>query len=203
MRFAIILAIFSVFQVNSFAQDTDHLTEAEIAAAVAARPDVGFTSIMDAGFLTPTLCNAQMPTVSIFTPIGWINAQSYNAKKQFLPYHAQPEDTLRALTVVTRGCAGGTPSGPTCDSITRVIVLSDKTGSTVIEAILSRPMPTTWHNGFGATSTCSSMISKFDMKDIEKARNTKGEFIVATFAGATPLKSFTVKPKHLKSLGLK
>jgi hypothetical protein len=81
---------------------------------------------MDAGFMTPTLCGAQMPSEAIFTPEGWINVQGALARKQYLPFRPGPDDTIRALRVISKGCANGSPAGPVCDSITRVALLSDK-----------------------------------------------------------------------------
>jgi hypothetical protein len=48
----------------------DHLSAEEVEAAVAAKPDVGFAFIEDAGFVTPSMCQAQMPSESVFTPTG-------------------------------------------------------------------------------------------------------------------------------------
>lgn len=180
----------------------DHLSSDEIRAATALKPGSGFVAIMDSGFLTPSLCKAQMPEEFIYTPEGWLNALSINARHQYLPFNPQPEDTLRALTIISQGCASGTLSGPACDSITRVVLLSDKDGSVVIEAVDSHPRSSTWQNGFGATAACSSLVSKFTMADVQKARNEKGEFLIATFDGATHLKTYTVKSRFIKKLGL-
>jgi hypothetical protein len=104
-----VYALLLLFSVSiALAQSPDHLSDAEIAAAIAARPDTGFVNIEEMGFTTPSLCKAQMPSEAIFTPAGWLNAQSINAKKQYLPFHPTPDDTLRVLTVVSKGCANGT-----------------------------------------------------------------------------------------------
>ena len=141
MRYLALLLVSVSF---AFAQSPDHLTDAEVAAAVAARPDSGFVYIEDMGFATPSLCKAQMPSEALFTPAGWINAQSVNAKKQYLPYHPTPDDTLRVLTVLSKGCANGTAAGPACDTISRVALLSDKSGSVVVEAISQHPLTQAW-----------------------------------------------------------
>ena len=39
------------------------------------------------------------------------------------------------------------------------------------------------------------------MEDVAKVRSAKGEFLIVTFSGSTLLKRYTVKQKHLKSLG--
>ena len=40
------------------------------------------------------------------------------------------------------------------------------------------------------------------MDDVKRVQNGKGEFLIATFNGATLLKIYTVKDKHIKKLGL-
>ena len=186
----------------TWAQSPDHLSDTEVAAAVAARPDTGFVSIEDMGFTTPSRCKAQMPSESIFTAAGWVNAQSINAKKQYLQYQPTPDDTLRVLTVVSRGCATGTTAGPVCDTITRAALLSDKGGNVVVEAISQRPLAQSWHNAYGATAECSELVSEFSLADVQKVRNSKGEFLIVTFNGVQLLKTYAVKEKHIKKLGL-
>jgi len=186
----------------ALSQAPDHLSAEEIAAAIAARPNTGFAYIEDSGFTTPSLCQAQMPSESIFMPEGWINALSQNAKKQYTQYVPTPNDTLRVLTVISKGCANGTPSGPVCDTITRAVLLSDRAGAVTAEAVSQHAMAQAWQNGFGASASCSSLVSQFSMDDVRRVRNGKGEFLIATFNGVTLLKIYTVKQKYLKQLGL-
>jgi len=40
------------------------------------------------------------------------------------------------------------------------------------------------------------------MDDVTRVRNDKDEFLIATFSGATLLKIYAVKDKHIKKLGL-
>lgn len=183
-------------------QSVDRLSDQEIAAAAVGPPNQGFVSMVDEGLLTPSLCSAQMPSESIFTPTGWIHAQSVHAKRQYLPFKPTPEDTQRVLTVISKGCANGRPSGPTCNSITRVALLSDKGGRVVVEPVDTHPQSSTWQNGYGATVTCTTLVSRFSMSDLKKVRNSKGEFLIVTFSGNTTLKAYTVKQKHIKKLGL-
>jgi len=82
------------------------------------------------------------------------------------------------------------------------VLLSDKSGTRKAEALIERPISQSWQNGFGATASCASLLSKFAMADLDKIRNAKGEFLIATFSGATPLKVFTVKEKYAKRLGI-
>jgi hypothetical protein len=188
---------------TAFAQEpnADHLSDAEIAAAIAAKPNTGFVFIEEMG-LGASNCKAQMPSEAIFTPEGWINAQSINARKQYIPFHPTAEDTARVLTVISRGCATGTLAGPVCDTISRVALLSDKSGSVVVEAMSTNPLTQTWQNGFGASAACTALVSRFSMAEVQKVRKGKGEFLIATFNGAQLLKLYTVKEKHLKKLGL-
>ncbi|MGA7929801.1 MAG: hypothetical protein WCA20_27885 [Candidatus Sulfotelmatobacter sp.] len=143
-----------------------------------------------------------MPSETIFTPAGWLNAQSVNAKKQYLPFLPSPEDTLRVLTVISKGCANGTAAGPVCDTISRVALLSDKSGKVVVESISQRPLTQSWQNGYGASAACSALVSQFSLADVQKVRNAKGEFLIATFNGAQLLKLYTAKEKHIRKLGL-
>lgn len=180
----------------------DHLSQAEIEAAVAAKPATGFVEISDMATLLTSACKAQNPTEFLYTPEGWVNALSMGAKRQYLPFRPTPDDTIRALTIISRGCAAGTPAGPVCDSITRVALLSDKGGSVIIEALSSKSLPATWQNGFGASAACTSLVSKFSMADVQRVKNAKGEFLIATFSGSTLLKTYTVKEKFIKKLGM-
>jgi hypothetical protein len=202
MRGSVVILFFSILVCVVRAQAPDHLSDQEIAAAVGARPDTGFVYIEDMGFATPSQCGAQMPSEAVFTPAGWLNAQSMNAKKQFLPFHPTMDDTLRVLTVISKGCASGTVAGPVCDTISRVALLSDKNGKVVVEAISQNPLSQSWQNGFGASAVCSALVSRFSLEDVQKVRNTKGEFLIATFNGTQLLKIYTMKEKHIKKLGL-
>jgi hypothetical protein len=138
----------------------------------------------------------------MFTPIGWLNAQNLIAKGQFLPFHPSPDDTLRALTIVSKGCASGTASGPVCDTISRAALLSDKAGTIVVESVTQRPIAKAWQNGYGASASCGALVSAFLLSDVQRVRNGKGEFLIATFSGTQLLKIWTVKEKHTKKLAL-
>jgi hypothetical protein len=198
IRFAAVLAL--SISICAWAQSPDHLSETEIAAAIAAPPNTGFVQIEDAGFSTPSRCNAQMPSESLFTPTGWLNARNLGAKKQYIQFHPTSDDTLRALTILSKGCAGGVP--PSCDTISRVALLSDKAGEVVVEAISQRSLSQTWQNAYGASASCSGVVSLFSLSDVQKVQNAKGEFMIATFSGPHLLKVYTVKEKHIQKLGL-
>jgi hypothetical protein len=180
----------------------DHLSANEIQAAIEAQPDTGFVFIEDAGFSTPSQCQAQMPSESIFTPSGWINAMSRNAKKQYSRYVPSEIDSERVLTVLSKGCANGSQAGPVCETITRVVLLSDKAGTVTAEAVSENPLLQAWQNGYGASASCSSLVSRFSMADVQRVRNGKSEFLIATFDGTRLLKIYTVKEKYIRKLGL-
>ena len=180
----------------------DYLSQPEIASALSDGSGKGFVHIEDMGFVTPSRCEAQMPGLSVFTPQGLLRALSQSARKQYRKFTPDPEDTLKTLTVISYGCATGTSAGPVCESITRTTLLSDKGGRMVVEAIAQNPLPQSWQNGFGATAACSSLVSKFSLSDVQRVRNKKGEFLVATFNGPRLLKIYTVKEKHVKELGM-
>lgn len=195
------------FMSSAYAQSADHLSGNEVKAALADKAGTGTAMIIDAG-LGAAACNVQFPTLFLYAPTGWLQSLSINARKQYPPFSPKPEDTLRALTIIAQGCASsesltGTAHAPTCDSITRVALLSDKAGKVVIEALVSEPLAAqSWQNGFGARAACSSLVSRFTLSDVEKVRNDKGEFLVATFNGAQRLKIYTVKQKFIRQLGL-
>ena len=130
---------------------SDHLSDEEINAAVGAKPASGFAWIEDMSFASSS-CTAQNPALFVYTPSGWLNSLSRDARKQFLPFKPAPEDRLRALTIIAHGCAAGTAAGPVCDSITRVALLSDPNGTIVSEAVTSHSVTQSWQNGFGATA---------------------------------------------------
>jgi len=188
----------ALLAISAFGQG--YLSQAEIASAVAAPPNTGFVFIEDGGFTTPSLCEAQMPSIALFTPFGWLNALSQNAKKQLLDYVPKQEDTRRVLTVVSKGCVGKTMND-TLQSITRVVVLSVD-HQKKLEPVESHPLPSSWQNSYGATATTSNLVSKFSMEDLKKIQSKDGEFIVATMNGSGITKMYTVKPKHLKKLGI-
>jgi hypothetical protein len=56
---------------SALAQTPDHLSADEVKTAVSAKPDSGFVLIADAGFTTPSLCNAQMPGIFISLLSGY------------------------------------------------------------------------------------------------------------------------------------
>jgi hypothetical protein len=200
--FVVICAIASCcIALASQTPPADHLSSAEIAAAEASS---GGVVEIDAGYLANSNCKGQPPSEKIFTPTGWLSTMSRQAKKQFLPYNPTADETARVLTVISKGCVAPTQAGPSCDSITRVVLISDKAGTVVVEAISQQPITQTWQNGYGAASSCAStQISRFPLADVKKVQNDKGEFMIATFNGATLLRIYKVTAKNVKDdLGL-
>lgn len=188
---------------SSYAQIADHLTGKEIETALSSPPNSGFVNIADMSFGTPSSCRAQMPSESIFTPEGWINVQNVLAKNQFINYRPSDDDTARVLRIISKGCASGSLAGPVCDTITRVVLLSDKHSSSAVEAVNEHPFDQQWQNGFGASASCRSLVSEFLMDDVRKVQKPDGTFVIATFSGAQILKMYVVKEKYIKKLSLK
>lgn len=201
-RFAALLICLASAAVYVHGQSLNYLSPEEVTSAESTALGNGFVSIQDLTFATPSLCQAQMPSESIFTPVGWIAARAANARKTYTTYTPTQEDTARVLTVLSKGCASGTPSGPACESITRVVLLADKEGSQKVEPLDEKPMNQAWQNGFGASTSCSGLVSRFPLSDIKRVQNSKGEFLIATFDGTTLLKIYAVKEKHLRKLGI-
>jgi hypothetical protein len=143
----------------AFTQSSDSLSPEEVAAAVAQKAGSGFVKM--APGLWKQIWLAQWPSIWIYTPEGWLNALNVRDHKQFLAFAPTPTDTLRALTIISQGCASGTSAGPQCESITRVALLSDPKGQVVVGAIKNEPRTQAWQNGFGASAACSALVSKF------------------------------------------
>jgi hypothetical protein len=179
----------------------DQLSPEEIAAAEASPSDIGVVSL--GASITHRLgCSDRAPSESIYTPAGWLSTMSRQAKKQFLPYNPTLDETARVLTVISRGCVGATPAGPFCESITRSALLSDKTGTIVVEAVAQQPYTQTWHNGYGAATSCTFLLSRFLLSDVKKVQQANGEFMIATFNGSALLEIYTVEERQVKKLGL-
>lgn len=120
MRHIYVLLLFSILISPVWAQAPDHLPDEEIAAAVTDSTDIGFSDAEDMGVTNPNSCQAQMPSASVFTPTGWIRVQSQRTKRMHIPSHPTEEDTLRVLTIISKGRASGTSFLPVCDTINRV-----------------------------------------------------------------------------------
>jgi hypothetical protein len=105
--------------------------------------------------------------------------------------------------IVAQGYAGKTIAEG-CTSITRIVLLSDRSGGIVEEAYLSEPLDETWRNNFGATNSCQQLRAKFSLDSVKKVKAAapNGEFLVAVFAGAVNTKMYKIKHKHQAKLGL-
>jgi len=146
---------------------------------------------------------AQTPSISLYLPDAILAIESESARKQFLRYEPTDEDRERALTVVAEGYVGETVSEG-CVSITRVILLSDPSGTTVKEAYRSEALGSTWRNAFGTSNYCEALRAKFAMEDVREVQTAAkdGEFYIAVFAGAVNTKVYKIKRKHQSKLGL-
>jgi hypothetical protein len=148
---------------------------------------------------------AQSPSITILMPEAIITQHSRFARKQFLTYRPGPEETQRAVVIIAEGIALGSTSGPQCSSITRIAILSDRSGKAVAEADSSEATTENWQNGFGATSECLSLRARFSIIDVRrvKANAANGEFMVAVFyANVADPRVFKIKKRYLKKLGL-
>jgi|SRR5581483_8365966 len=198
---ALIVALFLCFEYSAWSQ-VSQLSPSEVQAAIEAKPNAGFVDLINMSLFTPSECRAQMPEEDIFTPTGWLHALSINSRKQYRDFNPSDEDKGRYLTVISKGCASGSISGPVCDTITRVVILSDKDGTDKAEAIKERPLSQSWQNGFGASATCSGLVSKFDLSEVQKIVAMHQELFIATFSGSRLLKVYRVKKRDIKQLGL-
>lgn len=194
----------------------DHLTPAEIQDALASRSKKGHAELLDMGaiFAHDLTGGAghgvQIPSLDLYMPEAWLRSEAESARKQYKAFQPSAEDTLRALTIIAKGLSSTKSetddalSGPTCNSVTRVVLINGKNGEAVAEAVNVHLYDATVGNIFGATAPCSFLMAKFLLSDVERveAAAPKGEFLVALFSGATPLKFYKIKKYDLKELGL-
>lgn len=145
----------------------------------------------------------QVPIITLYMPEAVLAMRAESAKKQFTAYEPTEEDKRQSLMIVAQGYAG-TTIAEGCTSITRIVLLSDPSGSVVKEAYLSDPLDETWRNGFGATNQCQSLRAKFSLDDVRKVKAAapNGEFLVAVFSGTVNTKMYKIKKKHQSKLGL-
>jgi len=92
-----------------------------------------------------------------------------------------------------------------CESVTRVILLSDPSGRIVREAYRSSTQSEAWQNAFGATNHCQSLTAKFSLEDLQQVRAAAEdrEFYIAVFSGSVRTKIYKIKRKYQDKLGLK
>jgi hypothetical protein len=179
------------------------LSKEEITAAIQGSGKNHWVRIDDAGLMAAQGAMGTLPHIVLFMPEATIAAAHEEARKQFLPYAPSDEDVKRSLTVLAQGYVGNTYQEG-CASITRVVLLSDPTGSVVEESYLSEPGTEAWANGFGATNYCQWLKAKFSLESVRRIRASAkdGEFFIAVFAGGQNTKTYKIKHKHQAKLGL-
>lgn len=179
----------------------DMLSDDEVKLALSGNGSNHWVLIEDMGLMAAQ--GNQVPAITLYMPDAVLAIRAESAKKQFIRYEPEEEDKRRSLTIVAQGYAGQTIAEG-CTSITRVVLLSDPSGSVVKEAYLSEPLSETWRNGFGATNLCQSLRAKFSLADVVKVKAAapNGEFLVAVFSGSVNTKMYKVKKKHQSKLGL-
>jgi hypothetical protein len=188
----------------------DRLTPDEIQSALQAPAKKHHTSFIDmGGMFGSEMSNgagqgSQLPSIDVYMPDSWIATERDLARKQYRSYIPSDDDTLRAMTVVARGLATGTASGPHCDSVVRIALISDKAGSVVAEASKQLEVAQTFQNGFGAAVSCSVVTAKFMLSDLTRVRSAanKGNFFVGVFYSDGSSKLYEVKAVYRKDLGL-
>jgi hypothetical protein len=145
----------------------------------------------------------QWPSITLYMPETVLAIQSQSAKRQFTKYEPSEEERRRSLMVVAEGWAGKTITDG-CTSITRVILLSERSGGIVVEAYSSQPLSETWLNNFGATNRCQALQAKFSLDDVHRVKTAaaNGEFFIAVFSGSLNTKIYKVKRKFQAKLNL-
>ncbi len=210
--FVLVLALWNpLIAQTPAAPPEESLSLAEVKAALAGDGSKHWITLTDNRLMLAAALSgrgelAQEPSVTLLMPDAIIAMRSTFARKQFLSYWPDAEDRRRSLTVVAEGIAIGSPSGPACSSITRVVLLSDRSGATTAEAYRSETTGETWQNGFGASSQCQSLRARFSLAGVHKvqAAAPHGEFLIGVFYlnDADP-RIYKVKGRHLEKLGLR
>ena len=91
----------------------------------------------------------RVPAITLWMPDALIEEKRKDAKNQFLEYTPSDEDKNPALLVYAQGFVGKTITGGR-NSITRIVLLSEKNGGIVKEAYFSETVSKTFHNNMGA-----------------------------------------------------
>jgi hypothetical protein len=149
---------------------------------------------------------AQYASIQLFTTESWIAFRAHLAHQQYQQFDLatlSPEETMRGLIVVALGGAYGTNAGPSCNSVTRIALISDKGGAQVAEAISQDSASSSWSNAFGASASCNALVAKFSATDVQRVASAaqQGEYFVGVFSGTNMLFMYKVKEKYLKELG--
>jgi len=184
------------------AQPVGGLSDDEVNSALSGVGRDHWVWIEDQGLMAAQ--GAQTPSITLYLPEAILAMQNESAKKQFLKYEPTEEERQRALTVVAEGYVAKNVLGG-CNSITRIILLSDPSGTIVKEAYLSEPLEATWRNVFGTSNYCQALRAKFSLEDVRQVRAAAkdGEFYIAVFASSVNTKMYKIKHKHQSKLGLK
>jgi hypothetical protein len=177
------------------------LSNDEVKLALDGKGKSHWVEIQDMGLMAAQ--GSQVPRIVLFMPEAILAIRAETAKKSFTQYVPSEEDKRSSLTIAARGYAGKTIADG-CTSVTRVVLLSDQSGKVVREAYLSEAVNEVWKNNLGGTNRCQALRVKFGLDDVAvvKAATVDGEFFVAVFSGATNTKTYKVKKKHQRQLGL-
>jgi hypothetical protein len=175
------------------------LSDSEVQAAIAGRGRDHWVQILDMGL--GAAGGNQWPSISLYMPEAVLAIQAQSARSQFTGYEPSEEEKRRSLMIVAEGWAGKTITEG-CTSVTRIVLLSERSGGMVLEAYQSQPLPQTWRNSFGATNQCQALQAKFLLDEVYrvKAAAPNGKFFVAVFAGTVNTKMYKVKTKYQRRL---
>jgi hypothetical protein len=178
---------------------TDMLSDAEVKLAMSGDGKGHWTNVMDLW----SAGGAQQSGIGLYMPEATIARQSESAKKQFTQYEPTEEDKRRSLVILGWGRVGKLITDG-CQSITRIVLLSEPSGGVVEEAYLSESIEQDWHNNMGATNQCTMLRAKFSLADVRKVRAAapQGEFFVAVFAGSVNTKTYKIKRKFQSKMDL-
>jgi hypothetical protein len=179
----------------------DRLSDDEVRAALAGAGKDHLVNINDNSLMAAQGALGTLPHITLLFPEAFIAIRSEQAKKQFLAYDPTEEDRERALIVFAQGYVGKTV-GEGCESITRLVLLSDEQGTVVEESYTSETGSEVWSNAFGASNYCQWLRAKFRFSQVQHVRASAkdGEFYIAVFAGSVRTKTYKIKHRFQEHL---
>lgn len=177
------------------------LSDAEVQSALSGAGRNHQVFIQDQGLWAAQ--GSRVPAIGLYLPEALIAVGKERAQRQFLHYVPTEVEREQALTVLAQGFVSESVAVG-CDSITRIVLLSDPAGTVTEEAYRMAPLTETWGNSYGATNSCQTLVAKFSFDALQRVRAAahNGEFYVAVFAGSEPTKVYKIKRKHQAKLGL-
>jgi hypothetical protein len=146
----------------------------------------------------------QVPKITLYMAESVLAMQSEGAKREGVQFEPGEEGRRRSVMIVAE-CYAGKTIAEGCNSITRILLLSDPGRNVVAEPYFSQSMEVNWRSqAWGATNTCRSLLTRFSLKDVRKVREAarNGEFFAAVFSNKEETEMYKIEKKHQAKLEL-